>query len=386
MKVKIDIDTNTFVRFWLVVIGFGLVGLALYSAREALTLILISFFFALALNTPVQYLAKHLPGRSRLGATATAYVAIVAVLGVFIFLVAPPIIQQTVRLVDNFPSLIDDNRSKVEVVNHLIEKYHLQGQINDAVNSAQRSASGWAASVGSNVISGIGSVVGFVVSLILVIVISFLMLLEGPAWMKRIWSIYINESKKKHHQELAHKMYDVMVGYVNGQLAVAAIAGAGAGIFVFILSFFIHEIPANLALPTMAIGCVLSLVPMFGATIAGILITLMLALNSVTAGVIFVIYFVIYQQIENNFVAPAIQSKTVQLSALAVIVAVSIGTYVFGLAGGIISIPIAGWIKVLVEDYFAERKRNHVNVKVKPRSLANVLKSKSQQHKQADAK
>jgi predicted PurR-regulated permease PerM len=95
---------------------------------------------------------------------------------------------------------------------------------------------------------------------------------------------------------------------------------------------------------------------MFGATIAGAIISLLLIFNSVPAGIIFAIYFMVYQQIENNFISPTIQSKRIELTPLAVLVAVTIGLYVFGVAGGIISIPIAGCIIVLVEDYL-ERSR-----------------------------
>jgi predicted PurR-regulated permease PerM len=99
---------------------------------------------------------------------------------------------------------------------------------------------------------------------------------------------------------------------------------------------------------------------MFGATIGGLLITVLLAFNNVTAAVIFIVFFTIYQQIENNFISPTIQSRKLELSALAVLTSVTIGLYVFGLAGGIISIPIAGCVKVLVEDYLARAKRNRI--------------------------
>ena len=72
MKVKIEIDTITFVRFWLVVIGFALSALAIFMARSALILVVVSFFLALALNVPVNFLVKFMPGRSRLGGTAAA--------------------------------------------------------------------------------------------------------------------------------------------------------------------------------------------------------------------------------------------------------------------------------------------------------------------------
>lgn len=374
MKVKIQIETQTFVRFWLVVIAFGLTGLILVKAQQPLTLVLISFFLAMALNTPVRLMAQHLPGKSRLGATAAAFLAIVLFLGVFILMVFPPIIQQTAKLIDTIPTLVQDNQDSLTFLNHLVEEYNLQSEVDKALAGLRDQASGMIGNLSANIVTSIGSLLGVVLSTVIVLVMSFFMLLEGPEWMRRLWSIYIDEKRKKHHKELVAKMYAVMVGYVNGQLAVAAISGAGAGIFVFAISFFIPEVPMNLALPTMAICGILSLIPMFGATVAGVLITLMLLLNSLAAAIIFVIYFVIYQQIENNLVAPAIQSKRIQLSALAILIAVATGTYMFGIVGGIISIPIAGWIKVLVEDYFDKHRREHAAGNVSSKSL-DKLKS-----------
>ena len=93
MKVRIDIDTRTFVRFWLVVIGFAFAILMVYNARTALFLLGLAFFLALALNAPVSYLAGHLPGKSRVGGTAIAYVLVV-ISWQRSFLVVPPSLQQ----------------------------------------------------------------------------------------------------------------------------------------------------------------------------------------------------------------------------------------------------------------------------------------------------
>jgi predicted PurR-regulated permease PerM len=80
-------------------------------------------------------------------------------------------------------------------------------------------------------------------------------------------------------------------------------------------------------------------------------VTLILLLNNVTAALIFLVYFIVYQQIENNFISPTVQSKKVELSALTVLSSVIIGISLFGLLGGIISIPIAGCLRVLLIDY-----------------------------------
>jgi predicted PurR-regulated permease PerM len=358
MRTRIEIDTKTFVRFWLVVIGFAFAILAVYSARTALILIGIAFFLALALNAPVTYLARHLPGKSRVAGTAIAYVLVVAILGVFVFLVVPPIVQQTAKFAQTVPSLISDATTQWHGLHELVTKYHLQPQVDSAVKSIQDDATGWAGNVGKHAISGIGSVAAAIASTFLVLVMSFLMLIEGPMWLRRLWGIYNDEDRMETHRNLVRRMYHVVTGYVTGQLTVSGIDAIMAGIVVFILSLFFVSVPANLALPAVAIAFTLSLIPMFGATIGGVLISLLLAFNDLSAGIIFAAYFIIYQQIENNFISPTIQARRLELSALTVLASVTIGLYVFGLAGGIISIPIAGCLKVLFEDYLARAKKN----------------------------
>lgn len=358
MKVKIEIDTKTFVRFWLVVIGFGLALFALHAAQTALVIIGSAFFLALALNYPVTRLARLLPGKSRVGATALAYVAVVGFLAAIVFLVVPPIVEQTAKFAQTVPTLVENASEQWSGVSQFIDNNNLRPQVDNAINGAKDNLGGWAANISTNIVSSIGSVFSFIAALFLVLVLSFLMLIEAPRWLKLIWGAYNDQDRMENHKRLATRMYNVVTGYVTGQLTVSSIGAICAGLTVFIMSFIFPTIPANLALPTAAITFILSLVPMFGSTIAGILVSVLLALNSVPAAIAFAVYFIIYQQIENNLISPAIQSRTVELSALAVLVAVTTGLYMFGLAGGIISIPIAGCIKVLIEEYGERAKKN----------------------------
>jgi predicted PurR-regulated permease PerM len=227
------------------------------------------------------------------------------------------------------------------------------------VEAIKDNTTNWATNISQNLVSGLGSVFSAFAAVLLVLVLSFLMLVEGPAWQKRIWGIYNDEERMESHRELVQRMYNVVTGYVTGQLTVSAIGSTLAGLAVFIMSFFFN-VPANLALPTVAIAFILSLIPMFGATISGVLIALLLAFNDFPAGLVFAAYFIIYQQIENNFISPTIQSRKVELSALAVLASVTVGLYVFGIAGGIISIPVAGCLKVLLEDYLVRAKKNRI--------------------------
>ena len=359
MKVRIEIDTKTFVRFWLVVISFAAVILFVYYARTALTIIGTAVFLALALNVPVTILARRLPGGSRTLSTAISFILIILLLAMMVFLVIPAIAEQTVKFIESLPQLLQSLSSQWSGLGVLVEKYNIQPQVDQAVLSIQQNATGAVASFGGNFLNVLGSAFSVFAASLLTLVLTFLMLVEGPTWMKRVWGLYSDKVRMEHHRHVLRRMHQVVSGYVTGQLTVSGIGSLCAGATVFILSMFIDEVPANLALPTIAIAFVFSLIPMFGATIAGVIISLLLALNSVPAGIIFAIYFMVYQQIENNFISPTIQSRRIELSPLAVLSAVTIGLYVFGIAGGIISIPIAGCIKVLVEEYLARKRHKH---------------------------
>ncbi len=374
MKVRIEIDTKTFVRFWLVVFGFMAVIFAVYNARTALLILGIALFLALALNGPVSRLSRYLPDRSRSLSTAIAFTVVVAFLAAVVFLVIPPIVQQTAKFVDNAPDMLRTVSTQWHGIGNLVEKYHLQAQVDQAVVAIQNDATKWVTGFGHNLVSGLGSAFSLFAATLLVLVLTFLMLVEGPEWLRKIWGLYQDDDRMKAHQRLVSRMYAVVSGYVGGQLTVSAIDGLCAGATVFILSQFFHEVPANLALPSIAICFTLSLIPMFGATIAGVIVTLLLMMNSLPAAIIFAVYFMVYQQVENNIISPRIQAKRIELSPLAVLAAVTVGLYVFGIAGGIISIPIAGCLKVLIEDYLERSRKQR---KESDRPLAKLVKKVS---------
>lgn len=356
MKVRIEIDTRTFVRFWLVVIAFIFAIYMIYLSRTALIITGGAFFLALALSVPVNALADRIPGRSRVGATALAFVGLIVALGAFFTLVVPPIISQTVKIVESAPQMLESFSEQRKYVGDFVEQYNLQPQVDNAVNSARDNTDKFVAGLSSGVVTGVGSVFSALMAGVLMLVMTFLMLVEGPRWMQRIWKLYQDEAMMERHRNLAGRMHHVVTGYVVGQLSVAGIGAIFSGLTVFVLSL-LTDVPANLAIPSVAIAFVLALIPMFGSTLAGILIALLLVFNSPVAAIIFGVVYLIYQQIENNVISPAIQSKYIKLSPLAVLVAATIGLYLFGLIGGIISIPIAGAVKVLLEDYLAHSKK-----------------------------
>lgn len=365
MKVKVDIETKVFIRFVLVVLCFGLALLAIYKTRSALVLIGLSIFLALALNPPVSKITKRLPGNSRIGATAIAYLAVLAVLGGFLVLVVPPVVEQSAKFADTVPDLIDEANSKRYIFDDFIQRYGLEETVNDAVASAKAQASSVAANLGNILVGGVGTLLNGLANLLFVLVLTFLMLIEGPVWMRRAWGLYEDTDQLERHRSLVQRMYRVVTGFVNGQLAVAAIAAVCTLVVLLTLSATVG-LPANLAVPLSVVIFFSGMIPMIGATIGAILVSLVLLFNNPAAALIFLIYFVVYQQIENNFISPTIQSKSVELSALMILVAILVGVSLGGLLGGVVAIPVAGCLRVLLLDQLENARKRRLQGEVNP--------------------
>lgn len=356
MRVKIEIDTATFVRFLLVTTGFVAAIFIIFKIASALTLIFISAFLALALNSPVSKLMRRLPGESRVGATALAYLVVLAILGVFVFMAAPPVIQQTNNFVQNFPTYVEDASSQKSALSDFIVRYDLEDEVDKFARDASSQASLLIGGVGGSLVVGLSSVLSGALTLLTVLVLTFLMLIEGPKWVQRAWGLYRDPHRLERHKNITQRMYRVITGYVNGQLLVAAIAGSCTLVTILILATF-FAVPTHAALPLAGIIFLTGLIPMVGATIGAIIVIAVLLFNDVSAALIFLIYFLIYQQIENNFIQPVVQARTVELSALAVFSAIIIGVTLFGILGGVVAIPIAGCVRVLIVDYIEHHKR-----------------------------
>ena len=355
VKVKIEIDTKTFIRFLVVVSAFVGVVFMLWQLLPVLLIIAVSVFLAIALNKPVSALARRLPGHSRVLATALSYTSFILIIGGFLTIAVPPIISQTTSFINSLPGYIQQISDQHGFAAELVNRYQLQDELSSFVQGIQGQAGAIAQGLGTNVVAGLSTIVtGFITTLTL-LVLTFLMLIEGPKWIDRLWDFYTDHTLLKRHQELLGKMYRVVTGYVNGQVLVAGIAGLMAGLTLFILSTFFN-VPTNSILPLAVIVLFTSLVPMIGATIGAVIVMTVLVFNDLGATLIFLVYFIIYQQVENNVIQPTVQSRTVELSALTVFLAAIIGVVLLGLVGGILAIPLVGCLRVLLLDYLQHRR------------------------------
>jgi predicted PurR-regulated permease PerM len=346
-ELTVTVSNETFVR--LAVLTLGAVGaiFAVHKAAHALLLVFTAFFLAIALNGPVNWLSQHLPGKkrgSRSLATSISFLIVVIFLGGFIASIVPPLVKQTESFASAAPKLVRDFQKQDSATGSFIRRYHLEKQ----VSSFSKQLSTRLKNIGGAAFSTVQTIGSSIFSLLTILVLTFMMLVEGPRWLLFAKDVVPD----RHHgmsQRLAHDMYRVITGYANGQVTLAAVASV-----LILPAILILHISYPVALMVIVFVC--GLIPLVGHTIGAVIVTTVALFHSTTAAGIILIYYILYQQTENYLIQPKIQSNSTNMSPLLVFLSVVIGVSFGGLFGGLFAIPIAGCIRIALLEYLRTQK------------------------------
>jgi predicted PurR-regulated permease PerM len=349
-NVTVTVANRTILRIILWIVASIIVFKFIGKISHPLTLIFASFFLALALNPVVSWMSHKLRLKSRVRATAAAYVTVIAILIIFFLLVIPPLVRQTRTFIGNVPDTIQEFQNQDSKLARAARKYNVDQKITQGAKDFASHYSNF----GSTILDTGKRVAEVVASIFAVLVLTFMMLVEGPSWLDRFWSVMPARNRERH-KRISMKMYRGVTGFVNGQVILAVVAG----LFAFVaLEIGAHITHAEINAAALAgIVSVFGLIPLFGNPLAATIVVLVSLINSVSLGIIMLIYFVVYFFIENHTFQPYIQSRLNELTPLTVFTAAIIGVGFGGLLGAIIAIPAASAVKILVEDYFDRHKQ-----------------------------
>ena len=343
---EVTISNRTILRILTLSVLFIILFMIVHRSLHTLTWIGVAIFLSLALNAPVRWLADHLPGKkrgNRSWATGIAIVIVVVVLGSFLAAIVPPLVRQTSNFVQAIPNLVSEVRDQNSGLGKFVRDHKLEGQVNKFSDQLSNKLD----NVGGSAVSTLSTVGSSIFATLTVIVLTVMMLAEGPHWRK-LFEQLLPSRHRTHTQKLAHDMHRVIQGYVNGQVLLAAIAAA-----LIVPMLFILHISYPLALMVIVFIC--GLIPMVGHTIGAIIVTIVALFHSIPSAAIILAYYILYQQIENYVVQPRIQANATNMSALLVFTSVILGANFGGLLGALVAIPVAGCIRVAVLDYLAEK-------------------------------
>ena len=329
-------------RIVLTVVACVLALYIVYVLRRPLTWIFIAGFIAIALSGPVNLLQR----RMRRGlAVALVYAALVLVPVLIMAALIPPIVTQGNNLAQSLPGYAGDLTTFVQKNSRLrqLEKDY------DITSKLEEQAAKLPARLGdaAGVLSDIG--VGIVNSLfaaITIIVLSVFMLNSARGWLDAIADRYPPD-RARWLKGLYDRIGATVGNYVAGALLQATIAGVLAWIMLSILG-------VPYALPLSVVVFLLDLVPLVGATLGAIIVGVVTLFSDFPVDtVIWVIFSVIYQQVENTVIQPRIQARAVAVHPLVVLVSVLFGSTLFGVLGALLAIPVAAAIQITIREYHA---------------------------------
>lgn len=317
-----------------------------YLAWHVITWILIALFLALALNPAVEFFERH--GLKRGWASAVVFfLALLSFVGLG-FLVIPPLVDQITQFVDAVPDFVDDLTAGRGPLGFLQDDYQIVDKVREALEDRGAGEVLGLTAAGIAVAQG---VVSAVVGAVAIAFITFFMLLEGPTAVARFLA-FVPETARPRWERVGGDIYRTVGGYVTGNLLISLIAGVTSAVVLIVLG-------SDYAVALAVVVAVLDLVPLAGATLAAIIVSTVAFIElGWVRGVIVVVFFVVYQQLENHILQPVIYGRTVQLSPLTVLVAVLIGAELVGILGALAAIPVAGIVQALFRELLRYRRES----------------------------
>jgi predicted PurR-regulated permease PerM len=341
-------NNRTVARYTLVVIGLVLATLLLlmlaYATRQVLTWIVIATFFAIALHPAVTWLERRARWFKRWLATLIVFLFAFAFIAGLIAVFVIPLAREAAQFADNLPQIIADVRAGRGPIGNLAERFHALDYIQSHADQLRSYVSG----LGAPTLAVLRSAATGVAGVVTIFVLSYLMVLEAPKVVDGFLALF-EERRAERIRRVSHDCAKTVTGYITGNLLISVICGLLTWVVLALTG-----VPFA-GLIALFVGLA-DLIPLVGATLGAVVGVVAAFTQSVTAGIIVVIFFVVYQQLENHLLQPLIFSRTVQLNPLTVLLAILIGVELAGILGALLAIPVAGIIQIVARDIWDTRR------------------------------
>ncbi len=310
------------------------------SAQSILVLIVVSMFLAVGLNPLVEWLVRR--GLRRTLAVALVAVGVVLAFAGFIAAIARPLAEQTSRFIDQLPIYLTQLLANPQI-RSLNAEYHIIENAQRFITSGDLVKQAFGGIFGAGVL-----VANTLFNTLTVLVMTLYFLGSLPAIKKNIY-LLVPRSRRTRVQLLGDEILSRVGRYVGGAFVVAVIAGLVTYVFLSVTG-------VPYALPLAILVALLDPVPMVGFLVGAALVTLVGFTVSLKVGIACLVFFLIYQQIENYLIVPRVVSKSVDVPPALTIVAALLGGALAGIVGALLAIPVAAAILLLIREVVLPRQ------------------------------
>ena len=316
----------------------------LVEVRRTLVWLVVAAFFSVALYPVVNWVQRRLTRCRRSLATLGVFLVVFLVLGGLIAAFAVPLARQGTTFADQLPQMLNDAKAGRGPIGSLLDRTNALQYVQQNQERIRSMASGLttpAAGVLRGVATGIAGAVT-------IFVLSYLMVLEAPKMIEGTLNL-LSPQHADRARRVGTDCAKSITGYISGNLLISVICG--------VLTYIVLKVMGVPFAGLISLFVALAdLIPLVGATLGAVVATVAGFVHSVPAGVVVIVFFVVYQQLENHLLQPVILSRTVKLNPLAVLVAILVFVELAGVLGALLAIPVAGIIQVLIRDFWDHRR------------------------------
>jgi predicted PurR-regulated permease PerM len=342
-------DTRATARRTLVVIGLTLATAAVlllaYQTRRVLVWIGVAVFLAVALDPVVSWLERRAGWMRRSLATLLVFLAALVVLAAVIAALVLPLAGQGAKLADRFPEIVQQVRAGRGPVGGLLARTHVLDYLSR--HEAQiRASAGRLVAPATTILAGAATVLAGAVT---ALVLSFLMVVQAPRLKAAILGLF-DPPQAERVRRVGARCAQAVTGYISGNLLISVIAGTLTWLALALL-----RVPYSGLLALVV--AILDVIPLVGATLGAVIACGAAFVHSPTAGIVMVVFFVVYQQFENHVLQPLIMSRAVRLNPLTVLIAVLIAAELAGVLGALVAMPVAAILQTIVRELWSGRRR-----------------------------
>jgi predicted PurR-regulated permease PerM len=317
----------------------------IYLLRTPISWLVIATFLAIALSGPVNLLER----RMRRGlAILIAYLGLILIPIGIGALVLPPLVRELSHLADNAPKYVTDAQNWFNH-NHTLHKLDTQYHIGANLQKKAKELPQHLGDAASALSSVGGTIVGSLFAAFTIFVMSVFLVASGRRWIDSAIAL----TRPEHAARLrraADRIGNAVGNYVGGALAQATIAGVATFVVLSILG-------TPFAAPLAVVVALFDLIPLVGATIAAVIVGIVTLFGSFPVDtIVWTIWAIVHQQIENHVIQPQIQRRAVQIHPFAVVVSVLFGATLFGIFGALLAIPAAATLDIAVREWWDYRQ------------------------------
>jgi predicted PurR-regulated permease PerM len=314
---------------------------ALTGISSVLMLVVVSLFLACGLNPAVEFLERR--GVRRPWAVLIVIINVIVALMLFLVAIVPVISDQVQSLTDNVPGWLDELQRNRQI-EKLNEEYDVIDRVRDYVANG-------------DFLSGLfGGVLGFGLRVLsalfnaFIIVVLTLYFLSSLELTKNAFYRLAPASRRDRVRKLGDRVISNVGGYVSGAFVVAMCAGISSLVFLFAVGL------GKYAVALAFVVAVLDVIPMIGATLGAIIVTAIAFATDIKIGIACVIFYIIYQQVENYVIYPRVMKRSVDVPGSVVVIAALVGTALLGIVGALLAIPTAAALLLIMREVVVKRQ------------------------------